>query len=192
MHARFDQRLTEAADLLDRFRSDAGALDAMAQARDALVRCFQKGNKVLACGNGGSMCDAMHFAEELSGRFRRDRRPYGALALSDPAHMSCVANDYGFEHVFSRQVEALGKPGDVLLVLSTSGSSPNIVAAAQAARARGVLVVGFLGGSGGDAKSSCDIALVVPSQVSERIQELHMMALHLIIEEVEIELGHGP
>lgn len=146
---------------------------------------------MLTCGNGGSMCDAMHFAEEWSGRFRSDRRPYPALALSDPAHMSCVANDYGFESVFARQVEALAQPGDVLVLLSTSGNSPNIVAAARAGKTAGASVIGLLGKGGGEARELCDVVIHAPGENSDRIQELHMLALHVIIEVVEKRLGHS-
>jgi D-sedoheptulose 7-phosphate isomerase len=137
------------------------------------------------------MCDAMHFAEEWSGRFRHDRPPYAAIALSDPAHMSCVANDYGFEHVFSRQVEALGRKGDVLVLLSTSGKSPNIVLAAETAKRVGVSVIGLLGKGGGEVRPLCDVVIHAPGETSDRIQELHMLALHVLIEMVEAELGHG-
>lgn len=134
------------------------------------------------------MCDAMHFAEEFSGRFRVDREPYPAIALSDPAHLTCVANDYGFDHVFSRQIDALAHEGDVLVLLSTSGNSPNIVLAAEAARRRKAVVLGCLGRGGGAVKGLCDIVLHAPGEGSDRIQELHMMALHAIIEAVEMEM----
>ncbi|HVL38092.1 MAG TPA: SIS domain-containing protein, partial [Fimbriimonadaceae bacterium] len=127
------QRLAEAGSLLQEFSSDAEALAAIEEIVQVLTACFRKQGRVLVCGNGGSLCDAMHFAEEWSGRFREDRDPYPAIALSDPAHMSCVANDFGFDQVFSRQVRGLGHPGDVLVLLSTSGNSPNIVRAAEAA-----------------------------------------------------------
>jgi D-sedoheptulose 7-phosphate isomerase len=181
--------LDEAYLLLDEFRRDQAVIEAMEQTADLLVRAFQNGGKALSCGNGGSLTDAMHFAEEFSGRFRNDRPPLPAIALSDPAHMSCVANDYGFDHVFSRQVEALGKPGDVLVALSTSGNSPNILLAAEKARDRGVAVVGCVGRGGGKLAPLCDVALHAPGHGSDRIQELHMLALHAIIEEVERELG---
>src|ERR1051326_4382490 len=125
MRERIDKALKEASEALEMFRSDAVTLDAMRATVEALVRTFRRRGRVFACGNGGSMCDAMHFAEEFSGRFDKDREPYPALALSDPAHMSCVANDFGFEHVFSRQVDAFGHEGDVLVILSTSGNSPD-------------------------------------------------------------------
>jgi D-sedoheptulose 7-phosphate isomerase len=134
------------------------------------------------------MADAMHVAEEFSGRFRLDRRPYPAIALSDPAHLTCVGNDYGFDHVFARQVQALGQPGDALLVMSTSGNSPNLVRAAETAKQRGVFVIGALGRGGGELRSLCDEVLMAPGEGSDRIQELHMLAFHAIIEAVELEL----
>jgi D-sedoheptulose 7-phosphate isomerase len=183
--------LAEAARLLDEFRHDPATISGMERLVSEISRAFREGGKVLACGNGGSMADAMHFAEEFSGRFRLDRPPYPALALSDPAHMSCVANDYGFEHVFSRQVEALGRPGDVLLLLSTSGRSANLLRAARAGREREMVVAGCLGRGGGELAPLCDIVLHAPGESSDRIQELHMLALHIVIEAVETELGHA-
>lgn len=188
MREGMEKALKEASAALEEFRADPATLRAMAAIVDALTATFKRRGRVLACGNGGSMADAMHFAEELSGRFNKDREPYPALALSDPAHMSCVANDYGFEHVFSRQVDAFGHEGDVLLILSTSGNSPNIVKAAGAAKARGVSVVGCLGKDGGAVGPLCDIVLLAPGDRSDRIQELHMLALHAIIEAVEQEM----
>ncbi|HTQ09359.1 MAG TPA: SIS domain-containing protein [Fimbriimonadaceae bacterium] len=182
--------LADAARGLDEFSSDPATLDAMEAAVLAIASAFKRRGRVFACGNGGSMCDAMHFAEEFSGRFDEDRDPYPAIALSDPAHLSCVANDFGYDHVFSRQIDALGHPGDVLILLSTSGNSPNIVKAAEAAKTRGLIVIGCLGKGGGAARALCDIVLHAPGARSDRIQELHMLALHAVIEAVERELGH--
>ncbi len=131
------------------------------------------------------MADAMHFAEEWTGRFRADRRPLAVIALSDPAHITCVANDYGFEEVFARMVQALGRPGDVLILLSTSGRSANLVRAALAARAAELKVIGFLGRDGGDLLPICDRLVVMPGKTPDRIQELHMLALHCLIEIAE-------
>jgi len=153
-----------------------------------LVACFRTGGRILACGNGGSMCDAMHFAEELSGRYRKDRRALPAQAMSDPAHLTCAANDWGFDQVFARGVEAWGHRGDTLIVFSTSGNSPNLLAAAAAAKALGMDVLGLLGGDGGQLKPLCDLSLVVPGPTADRIQEVHMMAVHLIVEQIEREL----
>lgn len=186
-----EKSLFEAEDMLRHFMSSNQTLNSIEAAANLVIGAFNEGAKLLVCGNGGSMCDAMHFAEEWSGRFRNDRQPYAAIALSDPAHLSCVANDYGFEHVFSRQVEALGRKGDVLFILSTSGNSPNIVKAAEAAKASGVSVVGFLGKGGGQVRELCDVIVHAPGETSDRIQELHMLALHILIEAVEAELGHA-
>lgn len=176
--------LEEAAAALEQFRAPA-TLDAMAAAVEAIVAAFRRRGRVLSCGNGGSLCDAMHFAEEFTGRFHLDREPYPALALGDPAHLTCVANDFGYDQVFARQVEALGHEGDVLVILSTSGDSPSIVRAAEAARARKMIVFGCLGRGGGKVRPLCDIVLDAPGGRSDRIQELHMLALHAIIDAVE-------
>ena len=153
-----------------------------------LAERLADGAHVFTCGNGGSMCDAMHLAEELSGRFRKDRQPLAAQAISDPAHLTCVANDYGFEQVFARGIEAWGRAGDVLVAFSTSGNSPNVVLAAQAARARAMSVVGILGRDGGQLARLCDLSLVVPGRTSDRIQEVHIKIVHLVIEAVERRL----
>ncbi len=191
MQSVIERSLEQAEILLRVFRSDPKVLETMSQIVDAITECFKTDHNVLACGNGGSMADAMHFAEEFSGRFRLDRRPYGAIALSDPAHMSCVANDFGFDHVFSRQVEGLGKAEDLLVLLTTSGNSKNLVLAAQAAKSRKMKVIGLVGRGGGALASECDIVLEAPGEGSDRIQEIHMVALHIIIEAVELKLGHG-
>jgi D-sedoheptulose 7-phosphate isomerase len=182
--------LQKAEEALSEFRQDARAMVEIERCARLIVEAFHRGGRVLACGNGGSMTDAMHFAEEFSGRFHLDRRPYPALALSDPAHLTCVANDYGFDYVFSRQVEALGQEGDVLILLSTSGNSPNIVKAAEEAKRKGVRVVGFLGKTGGETLALCDVAIIPPGDDGARIQEIHMLVLHAVIEAVEKELGH--
>lgn len=157
----------------------------LARMVDVLVTCLRAGGRVLSCGNGGSMCDAMHFAEELSGRNRVDRPALSSQAMSDPGHLTCVANDYGFEQVFARGVEAWARKGDVLLVLSTSGNSRNLIRAAEAARTREVHVLGLLGRDGGPLKDLCDISLVVPGVTSDRIQEIHIEASHMLMEGIE-------
>ena len=143
---------------------------------------------MLACGNGGSMCDAMHFAEELSARFREERPALAAQAISDPAHLTCVGNDEGFERVFARGVEAWGRPGDTLVVFSTSGNSPNVIAAVETARSMGLDTVGLLGRDGGTLKSTCATSIVVPGKTSDRIQEVHITIVHLLIELIEKRL----
>lgn len=187
----FEHALERAEFLLNEFRKDDQALEDLVRIANLVADCFRNNGRVLACGNGGSMADAMHFAEEWSGRFRSDRRPYPAFALSDPAHLTCVANDFGFDQVFARQVEAFGQENDVLFVLSTSGNSPNIIEAAKVAKAKSMKVVGFLGRDGGAVKVLCDVVIIPPGEGSDRIQELHMLALHALIEAVEKELGHN-
>ncbi len=159
------------------------------QASQWIGSCFEAGGKVLIAGNGGSLCDAMHFAEELTGQFRGRRRALAAMALTDPAHLSCVANDFGFEEVFSRGVEAFGRPGDVLVLLTTSGNSENILRAAEMGREKGLKTIAFLGKSGGKLQGLCDLEWVVSGfEFSDRIQEAHMAAIHIIIEMVEKKL----
>lgn len=186
--------LREAADSLARLRYDAAALVAIESAGKALAGALHAGNRVYSCGNGGSMCDAMHFAEELSGRFRRDRPALAAQAISDVGHMSCVANDFGYAEVFSRYIEAHGRKGDVLLAISTSGKSPNILMAAQAAKDRGMSVIG-LSAAGWDAPyATCiDFDIRTPGgRYADRVQELHIKVIHILIELVESHLGCTP
>ncbi len=183
-----ERSLDDAKDALARLRTDPVLIDAVQRFADAVAKAFSSGGKVLACGNGGSMSDAMHFAEEFSGRYRKDRRPLPALALSDPAHLTCTANDYGFEYVFSRQVEALGKEGDVLLAISTSGNSPNVINAVAEAKKRSMVSVGLLGKGGGRLTELVDLSVVVPGRTADRIQELHIKILHIVIEIVERNL----
>lgn len=143
---------------------------------------------MFSCGNGGSHCDAMHFAEEFTGRYRKDRKPVGAMALGDASHVTCVSNDYGFEHIFSRQVEGLGRKGDMLLGLSTSGNSKNVILAFEAAKKKGIKTVALLGRDGGKLKDLADLAIVVPAETSDRIQEIHIKLIHTVIESVERQL----
>lgn len=174
--------LTEARAVLDRFLADPATLTRIADAAERMATSLRQGGKILSCGNGGSLCDAQHFAEELSGRFRHDRRALAALALTDASHMSCVANDYGYDFVFSRFVEALGRPGDVLLAISTSGNSPNILRAAEAARAAGMLVVALTGKDGGQLASLADLEIRAPhAGFADRIQEIHIKVIHILI-----------
>jgi D-sedoheptulose 7-phosphate isomerase len=151
-----------------------------------ISECFRAEGKILIAGNGGSLCDAMHFAEELTGQFRARRKALPAIALSDPGHLTCVANDMGFEDVFSRGVEAFGKPGDLLVLLTTSGNSPNLIRAAEVAKEKNLKTIAFLGKSGGKLRGSCDLEWIVSGfQYSDRVQEAHMAAIHIIIEMVE-------
>lgn len=188
MNDPLDRFFDEASALLDWLRTDASTRANVVGMIEDMAACLRAGGRLLSCGNGGSMCDAMHFAEELSGRFRDDRPALSALALSDPGHLTCVANDYGFEQVFARGVQAHGRTGDVLLGFTTSGRSPNVLAAAREARARGMKVFGLLGKGGGPALELCDRAVVVPSSSTDRIQEIHIKVVHILIEGVEREL----
>lgn len=180
--------LQEAQDCLSQFLADATHADTIARMVETMSQCFQAGGKVISCGNGGSMCDAMHFAEELSARFRHDRAGLPALAISDAAHLTCVANDFGYEYVFSRYVEALGQAGDVLLVFSTSGNSMNVVRAAEQARQKKMSVIALLGKAGGKLKPLADLYLIAPGQHSDRIQEIHEKVMHVLIEMIERKL----
>lgn len=180
------KHFTEAQDILAQFISDPASFKSIEAAGGILVRAIQNGNQIISCGNGGSMCDAMHFAEELSGKYRNDRPAYPAISISDPAHISCVANDYGFEFIFSRMVEALGKKGDVLFAISTSGDSKNVLNAISAAKKKGMLVVGLSGKDGGAMADLCDIEIRAPkSTYADRAQEIHIKVIHSLIDYVE-------
>lgn len=182
--------LAESAAALARLQADDSTLERIAEAGDLLASTFAAGGRAYSCGNGGSMCDAMHFAEELTGRFRNDRPGYAALAISDPSHLSCVANDYGYEQVFSRFVVAHGRSGDVLLAISTSGTSKNVVAAAAAARSRGMKVIGLTGKNGTPLAELSDVAIVTTGGAfADRVQELHIKVIHILIERVERRLA---
>lgn len=184
--------LTEARTVLDRFLADDTNLARIAQAAEVLAASLNGGGKILTCGNGGSLCDAQHFAEELSGRYRLDRPALAAIALTEASHMSCVANDYGFEFVFSRFVQALGRPGDMLLAISTSGNSPNILNAATAARAAGMQVISLTGKDGGQLAALSDVEIRVPhSGFADRIQEVHIKVIHILILLIE-QLTQAP
>lgn len=183
--------LNRARETQRRFTEDASNLRAIERAGTILADALHDGHRALSCGNGGSLCDAMHFAEELSGRFRKDRPALAGLCLADPGAMTCIANDYGYESVFSRGVEAFGRDGDVLLAISTSGNSPNVLRAAESARQRGMKVIALLGRDGGKLKPLADVAIVVTSDTTERIQEVHIQIIHALIEFVERRLYPG-
>ncbi len=171
------------------FLKQPHSLQFIEQTAQLISHCFQNGGKLLIAGNGGSLCDAMHFAEELTGVFRHTRPALPAIALSDPGHLSCIANDVGYADVFSRAVEALGKEGDVFIALTTSGNSANLVKAVATAQARGLKTIAFLGKTGGKLKHQCDLEWLVEGfTYSDRIQEAHMTAIHIVIEMVEREL----
>jgi D-sedoheptulose 7-phosphate isomerase len=178
--------LGQAREALERLLSNPDTLGRIQRAAQVLIRTFEQGNRVFSCGNGGSMCDAMHFAEELTGRYRKNRRGYPAVAISDPGHLTCVANDFGFEQVFSRYVESHGRPGDCLLVLSTSGKSPNILRAVETANAMGMHTLAFTGREGSTLEKISEICINTPGGAfADRVQELHIKVLHILIELVE-------
>ncbi|CCH56101.1 phosphoheptose isomerase [Fibrisoma limi BUZ 3] len=176
------QELTEAQSVLDTFINDSANLTAIEAAARLMADALQNGHKIISCGNGGSHCDAMHFAEELSGRYRENRRSLAAIAISDVSHLSCVGNDYGYDYVFSRFVEGLGVAGDVLLGISTSGNSANVVRAVEAARQKGMNVVLLTGKNGGKLAGQADVEIRVPHfGYADRIQEIHIKVIHLLI-----------
>jgi D-sedoheptulose 7-phosphate isomerase len=151
-----------------------------------MAECLLNGGKIISCGNGGSHCDAMHFAEELSGRYRGNRKALAAMAISDPSHISCVGNDYGYDFIFSRYVEALGKSGDILLGISSSGNSRNVILAMETAKAMGMKTIGLTGKDGGAMASLCDIEIRAPkSEYADRAQEIHIKVIHALIDSIE-------
>ncbi len=176
------QELTEAQRVLDTFLSDPAHSRAIEHAATLMAGAILDNRKIISCGNGGSHCDAMHFAEELTGRYRDNRRALPAIAISDPSHLSCVSNDFGYEYVFSRYIEGLGQPGDVLLGISTSGNSGNIIRAVEAARSRGMKVIILSGKDGGQLAGMADIEIRVPHfGYADRIQEIHIKVIHILI-----------
>ncbi|MEO5570214.1 MAG: D-sedoheptulose 7-phosphate isomerase [Bacteroidia bacterium] len=176
----------EAQKTLNEFISDESNFRKIEDAGKILIAAFENGNKIISCGNGGSMCDAMHFAEELSGRFREDRQALPALSISDPSHITCVANDYGYEKIFSRYIEAIGNKGDVLFAISTSGNSKNIIEAIHAAQKNEMKIIGLTGKDGGAMKNLCNIEIRAPySKYSDHAQEIHIKVIHSLINFVE-------
>jgi len=170
---------------LESFFADNNNIDQIEKMGRLLALTFENGGKVLSCGNGGSACDALHFSEEFTGQFRNRRKPLPALSLTESAHITCVANDFGFDEIFSRGVEAYGKSADILVALSTSGNSENVVRAVDKAKKNGLKVFLFLGKDGGILKNKGDFEVIVKADTSDRIQEIHMMCLHILIEIVE-------
>lgn len=179
----------EAQQILEQFIAEPKNLNAVEKAGKVLVETFKRGNKVISCGNGGSMSDAMHFAEELSGRFRENRKPLPAISISDPSHITCVGNDFGFENIFSRYIEAIGNKGDALLAISTSGNSVNIINAINVAAKKGMTVIGLTGKDGGKMARLCNVEIRAPhSEYSDRAQEIHIKVIHSLIHFVENNL----
>lgn len=178
--------LQEAQKVLNDFISSDENIKNIEKAADLMANAIKDGKKIISCGNGGSHCDAMHFAEELSGRYRDNRKSLAAIAISDPSHISCVGNDYGFDFIFSRFIEGLGNIGDVLLGISTSGNSKNIINATQAAREKGMKVVIFSGKDGGKLAGLADVEIKVPHfGYADRIQEIHIKVIHILIMLIE-------
>ena len=187
-HDQIQRNFEAARDALEQFMTDESYSRIESAAR-LLVAAFNEGKKVISCGNGGSMSDAMHFAEELSGRFRDDRKALPALSISDPTHITCTANDYGYEQIFSRYVEAVGAEGDVLLAISTSGNSENVLRAMDAAREKGMKIIGLTGKGGGKMADKCDIEIRAPHcDYADRAQEIHIKVIHSLIHLVELEI----
>ena len=182
--------LTQAIEVLTNFVSDNKNLEAIQQAAVLVADSFKQGGKVLSCGNGGSHCDAMHFAEELTGRFRDNRPSYPAIAISDVSHISCVGNDYGFDYIFSRYVEGVGNKGDVLLGISTSGNSTNVIKAIEAAKQKGMKIITLTGKDGGKMNGLADVDIRVPHfGYADRVQEIHIKVIHILILLIEKEMA---
>ena len=182
--------LNQAVDVLVKFVEDDNNLQAIQQAALLIANSFKQGGKVLSCGNGGSHCDAMHFAEELTGRYRENRPAYPAIAISDVSHISCVGNDFGYDMIFSRYVEGVGQTGDVLLGISTSGNSTNVINAIQVAKAKGMKVIALTGKDGGKINGLADIEIRVPHfGYADRVQEIHIKVIHILIMLIEKEMA---
>jgi D-sedoheptulose 7-phosphate isomerase len=174
--------LKESSFVLEKFLNNPQNIHFIEAAAIQIVDCISKGGKIISCGNGGSCCDAIHFAEELSGRYRNNREPIAALSISDPGHITCVANDYGYNEVFSRYVQAIGNAGDVLLAISTSGNSENILKAIELAKSKNMVVIGLSGKDGGKMKQLCDNIIIVEHfGFADRIQEVHIKIIHILI-----------
>ena len=186
MNDKIKHNFLEARAVLDSFIGDDENIQLICDAGNIMIESLKAGGKIISCGNGGSMCDAMHFAEELTGRFRNDRPSIAAISISDPSHISCVGNDYGYEFVFSRYIEGVGREGDVLLGISTSGTSKNVVKAAQVAKEKGMKVIVLTGKDGGTLKDICDVEIRAPkSEYADRAQEIHIKVIHSLIQYIE-------
>ena len=182
--------LKEAADVLNNFLSDDNNIEAIERAATIMADSLKHDGKIMSAGNGGSHCDAMHFAEELTGRYRENRPSYGAIAISDPSHLSCVSNDFGFEYVFSRYLEGVGRKGDVFLGISTSGNSGNIIKAVETAKSKGIATVVLTGKNGGKLAGLADVEIRVPHfGFADRIQEIHIKVIHILIQAIEAKMA---
>lgn len=184
------EELNEAEKLLNKIINQPAMINNINQAASLMAEAVKNNGKIISCGNGGSHCDAMHFAEELTGRYRDDRPPIPAIAISDPSHISCVSNDYGFENIFSRFIDAMGQPDDVLLGITTSGNSPNIINAVKSANRKGMTTIILSGNDGGMVSEISNISIIVPfSGYSDRIQEIHIKIIHIFILLLEQQLA---
>ncbi len=191
MNQRILSHFQEAMQTLQRFMEDAEQMNHIDRAAQAMLQAIKADGKILSCGNGGSHCDAMHFAEELTGRYRGNRPGIAAIAISDVSHISCVGNDYGYDQIFSRYVEAVGRKGDVLLAISSSGNSANVIKAIEAAKAKGIKVVGLTGKDGGKMAGLVDIEIRAPySEYADRAQEIHIKVIHALIDSIEVGLDY--
>ena len=177
--------LLDAQDTLNQFIQNPDNIEVIAETASLMQDIFEQQGRIFTCGNGGSLCDAIHFAEECTGKFRDNRKPLPVIALSDSGQITCTANDFDFSEVFARPLLALGHPGDLLVALSTSGNSENVVRAAKAAKSRQMHVFGLIGRDGGRLKHHCDSHLIAPGDTADRIQEIHIKVLHILIENVE-------
>jgi D-sedoheptulose 7-phosphate isomerase len=176
---------SEASQILLKFNTSEN-IQKIAKAGAVMVSSLKSGGKIISCGNGGSMCDAMHFAEELTGRYRENRPSIAALSISDPSHITCVGNDYGFDFIFSRYLEGVGNENDVLLAISTSGNSKNVLNAIKVAKEKKMLVIGLTGKSGGEMANLCDVEIRAPhSEFADRAQEIHIKVIHSLIDFIE-------
>lgn len=183
---RIRSHFEEAQETLSLFLADAQNFQRIEAAGTLMVRSLQSGGKIMSCGNGGSMCDAMHFAEELTGRYRDNRPALAAISISDASHIACVGNDYGYDFIFSRYLEAVGREGDVLLAISTSGNSKNVLKAIEVAKEKGIAVIGLTGKDGGAMAALCDIEIRAPhSKYADRAQEIHIKVIHSLIDYIE-------
>ncbi len=180
--------LLQAKETLEAFLCLPENVAAVEEATQIMIECFRSQGRIFSCGNGGSLCDSMHFAEELTGRYRKDRASLPALSIADPSHLTCVANDFGYSQVFARFLEGWAKAGDVLLAISTSGNSENVLKAAEIAAQKKLKVVGLLGKNGGKLKDKVDLPIVVDSPITDRIQEIHIKIIHIFIEGIERSL----
>ena len=189
---RIESHFQESLKVLAAFAADKEQMENIQRAAHAMIESLQNGGKILSCGNGGSHCDAMHFAEELTGRYRNHRPGIAAIAISDVSHISCVGNDYGFSQIFSRYIEAMGNKGDILLGISSSGNSENVINAMIEAKNKGMIVIGLTGKDGGKMSSLCDIEIRAPhSEFADRAQEIHIKIIHALIDSIEVGLGYS-